>query len=130
MSTDDPRRIFTPEELDYFNRAPAFDRTVLGRAADRWQELQARHGRPPVAWICLRNGERLAVSKVQIAITYADCELEDGSIRLIDLRAFEQIVIELRPDDQPEPAHHPPGFWVEADAGAQSGAARGPSRNV
>ncbi len=121
MSTDDPRRIFTSEELEYFNRAPAFDRTVLGRAADRWQELQARSGRPPVAWICLRTGERLAVSKVQLAITYADCELEDGSIRLIDLRAFEQIVIEPRRDDQPEPAHHPPGFWVESDPGAQAG---------
>jgi hypothetical protein len=126
VSTDDPRRIFTPEELEYFDRAPAFDRTVLGRAADRWQELQARHGRPPVAWICLRNGERLAVSKVQLAITYADCELEDGSIRLIDLRAFEQIVIEPRPDDQPEPAHHPPGFWVESDPGAQSGTTPSP----
>jgi hypothetical protein len=122
MSTDDPRRIFTADELEYFNRAPAVDRTVLGRAADRWQEMQTRHGRPPIAWICLRNGERLAVSKVQIAVTYADCALEDGSIRLIDLRAIEQIAVEPRPDDQPKPADHPIGFWVEADPGSQAGA--------
>ena len=114
-------RIFDPDELDYLARAPAFDRAALGRAADRWQELHVRHGSPPVAWMRLRNGERLPVAKVQIAVTYADCELEDGSIRLVDLRAIEQIEIAPRPEDQPEPAHHPIGFWVDADPESQSG---------
>jgi hypothetical protein len=120
MAADESRRIFNSQELEYLAWAPAFDRVALGRAADRWQEWHVRRGSPPIAWMCLRNGERLAVSKVQIAITYADCELEDGSIRLVDLRAIEQIVIEPRPDDQPEP-DHPIGFWVDADADSQSG---------
>ena len=108
-------QIFSEPELEYLAGAPAFDRAVLGRASDRWTELATKHN-ALIIRVSLRSGEQFAVASIRIAVTYAECDLEDGSVRLVDLRAIEQIAIEPRPDDVPKRSI---GFTV-SDAPTQS----------